>query len=160
MKLGQIPAVIVSSASMAKEIMQTHGLALASRPEIFSAKHLFYNCTDIAFSPDGAYWRKVRKICTVELFSAKRVRSFSFIREEEVARLVKWISEAYPGTLDLNKALGVYANNVLCRAAFGKNFSEEGVDTYGFRYMLQEYEKLLGGLSVGDFSLPWNSYTP
>ena len=152
MMLGEIPTVIVSSASMAKEITKTHDLALATRPELFSAKHLFYNCTDIAFAPYGAYWRNVKKICILELFSAKRVRSFSFIREEEAARLVKRISEAYPGTVDLSKVLGIYANNALCRAAFGKDFSEGGVnDKYGFQHMLEEYQELLGGLSIADF---------
>ena len=78
--------------------MKTHDLALSSRPKIFSAKHLLYNCTDVAFSPYGAYWRHIRKICILELLSAKRVQSYSFVREEEVARLVSRVAESYPNT--------------------------------------------------------------
>ena len=123
LQLGEGPTVVISSARLAKEAMKTHDLALSSRPKIFSAKHLFYNCTDVAFSPYGAYWRHIRNICILELLSAKRVQSYSFVREEEVARLVSRVAELYPSTTNLSKVLGLYANDVLCRVAFGRNFS-------------------------------------
>ncbi|XVF54585.1 hypothetical protein PTKIN_Ptkin05aG0193100 [Pterospermum kingtungense] len=151
-QLGEVTTVVVSSARMAKEVMKTHDLALSSRPQIFSAKHLFYDCTDIVFSPYGSYWRHIRKICILELLSAKRVQSFSFVREQEVARLIHRIAESYPGTTNLSKMLGLYANDILCRVAFGRDFSQGGdYDRHGFRKMLEEYQELLGGFSPGDF---------
>ncbi|KAL6319733.1 hypothetical protein AAG906_026822 [Vitis piasezkii] len=152
LQLGEVPTVVVSSARVAKEVMKTHDLALSSRPQIFSAKHLFYDCTDIVFSPYSAYWRHIRKICILELLSAKRVQSFSFVREEEVARMVHRIAESYPCPTNLTKILGLYANDVLCRVAFGRDFSAGGeYDRHGFQTMLEEYQVLLGGFSVGDF---------
>nr|XP_015882403.2 cytochrome P450 71AP13-like [Ziziphus jujuba var. spinosa] len=152
LQLGEIPTVVVSSARLAKEVLKTNDLALCSRPQIFSAKHLFYNCTDIVFSPYGAYWRHIRKICILELLSAKRVQSYSFVREEEVARLIRRIADSHPGTTNLTKMLGLYANDVLCRTAFGRDFSGGGeYDKHGFQKMLEEYQELLGGFSLGDF---------
>ncbi|XP_059442657.1 cytochrome P450 71AP13-like [Corylus avellana] len=152
LQLGEIPTVVISSARLAKEAMKTHDVALSSRPRIFSAMHLFYDCTDVVFAPYGAYWRNIRKICILELLSAKRVQSYSFVREEEVARLVRRVAESYPGTTDLSKMLGLYANDVLCRVAFGRDFSGGGeYDRHGFQKMLDEYQVLLGGFSIGDF---------
>ncbi|XP_021286163.1 cytochrome P450 71A1-like [Herrania umbratica] len=153
LQLGEVPTVVVSSARMAKEVMKTHDLALSSRPQIFSAKHLFYDCTDVVFSPYGAYWRHIRKICILELLSAKRVQSFRFVREEEVSRLIHRIGEySYPSTVNLSKVLGLYANDVLCRVAFGRDFSQGGdYDRHGFQKMLEDYQELLGGFSTGDF---------
>ncbi|PSR96731.1 Cytochrome P450 71A1 like [Actinidia chinensis var. chinensis] len=152
LQLGEVPTVVVSSARMAKEVLKTHDLALANRPQIFSAKHLFYDCTDVVFSTYGSYWRHIRKICILELLSVKRVQSYGFVREEEVARLVHRVAESYPGTTDLTKLLGLYANDVLCRVAFGRDFSAGGdYDRHGFQKMLEEYQVLLGGLSIGDF---------
>ncbi|KAL6177545.1 hypothetical protein ACLB2K_049071 [Fragaria x ananassa] len=152
LQLGEIPTVVVSSARVAKEVLKTHDLALSSRPQIFSAKHLFYNCTDVVFSPYGAYWRHIRKICILELLSAKRVQSYSHAREEEVARLAHRVAECYPGTTNLSKLLGLYANDILCRVAFGRDFSGGGeYDQHGFQKMLEEYQELLGGFSIGDF---------
>ncbi|KAK6924762.1 Cytochrome P450 [Dillenia turbinata] len=48
--------------------------------------------------------------------------------------------------------LGLYANDVLCRTAIGRGFSEGGdYDRHGFQKMFEEYQELLGGFSIGDF---------
>lgn len=152
LQLGEVPTIVVSSAAMAKEVMKTHDLAFCSRPQLYSAKWLFYNCTNIVFSPYGDYWRQVRKICILELLSTKRVQSYSFIREEEVSRLIQRIAGSCSKPINLTKLLGLYANDVLCRVVLGKNFSEGGeYDRHGFQSMLDEYQELLGGFSIGDF---------
>lgn len=60
--------------------------------------------------------------------------------------------------MDLSKLLNLYANGVLCRIVFGKDFSGGGggggggeYEEFGFKEMLDEYQELLGGFSVGDF---------
>ncbi|KAJ8563288.1 hypothetical protein K7X08_031740 [Anisodus acutangulus] len=152
LKLGEIPTVVLSSASIAKEVIKTHDLALASRPQICSAKKLLYNCTDIGFAPYGSYWRQIRIICILEQLSTKRVQSFSVVREEEVARLIHRITESYPGTTNLSKMLALYANDVICRVAFGKIFMEGGeYERHGIHKLLEEFQELQGGLSIGDF---------
>ncbi|MED6206367.1 hypothetical protein PIB30_026072 [Stylosanthes scabra] len=152
LQLGEVPTVVVSSSKVAKEVLKTHDLALASRPQLYSAKYLFYNCTNVVFSPYGAYWRHIRKICILELLSSKRVQSCSSIREQEVARLVQRVAESCPGTCNLSRMLGLYANDILCRVAFGRDFSVDGeYQKHGFQKMLDEYQELLGGFSVGDF---------
>ncbi|KAJ6294160.1 hypothetical protein OIU76_022277 [Salix suchowensis] len=153
LQLGEIPTVVISSVRLAKEVLKTHDPVLSSRPQLFSAKHLFYGCTDVAFAPYGAYWRNIRKICTLELLSSKRVQRYSFVREEEVARLIHRIAESYPGTANLSKMIGLYANDVLCRVALGRDFSGGGgeYDRHGFQKMLDDFQALLGGFSLGDY---------
>ncbi|PKI46440.1 hypothetical protein CRG98_033138, partial [Punica granatum] len=153
LQLGWVPTVVISSARMTKEVMRTYDLVLSSRPRLFAAKYIFYDSTDIVFSPYGAYWRQIRKICILELLSAKRVQSFRPVREEEVARMVDRIQESScSGSVNLTKILGLYANDVLCRVAFGRDFSGGGdYDSLGFQDMLQEYQELVGGFSIGDF---------
>ncbi|KAK9113589.1 hypothetical protein Syun_020386 [Stephania yunnanensis] len=159
LKLGEIPTVVISSAKVAKEAFKNHDISLSSRPQLFPAKYLFYNCTDIAFATYGPYWRHVRKICILELLNTRRVQSFSFIREEEVAKLVRSIAEGHPGPINLTKKLGHFANNVVRKAAFGRCFDEgEGEDEgEEFHEMLAESQVLLGGFSLGDYfpSMEW-----
>ncbi|GMN56887.1 hypothetical protein TIFTF001_027689 [Ficus carica] len=126
LQLGHVPTVIISSARLAQEVMKTHDLSFSSRPKIIATKYLFYNFADIGFSPYGAYWRFIRKICVLKLFSGRRVQSFSFTRGEEVACLVLRIVDPYPGPVNLSKMLAKFANNIVCKAAFGREFLDSG----------------------------------
>ncbi|RVW43286.1 Cytochrome P450 71B35 [Vitis vinifera] len=93
LQLG-VPTVVVSSAEAAREFLKTHDIDCCSRPPLVGLGKFSYNHQDIAFAPYGDYWREVRKICVHEVFSTKRVQSFQFIREEEVALLIDSIAES------------------------------------------------------------------
>ncbi|KAL7249828.1 hypothetical protein ACSBR1_011913 [Camellia fascicularis] len=89
--LGGAPTLVVNSAKIAKEIMKTHDIAFANRVQTRAADALMYGCTSIGFAPYGEYWRQMRRICVLELLSIKRVQSFHFVREEEVATMIEKI---------------------------------------------------------------------
>ncbi|XP_056693014.1 cytochrome P450 71D445 isoform X2 [Spinacia oleracea] len=98
LRLGEVPTVIISSADLAKVVMRAHDANFANRPELIVAKDLYYDYSDIGLAPYGEYWRQVRKIATLELFTARRVQSFRAIREEETTNFIKSIaSEAAQG---------------------------------------------------------------
>ncbi|KAK4722077.1 hypothetical protein R3W88_012310 [Solanum pinnatisectum] len=59
LRLGNISTIVISSSEMAKEIMKTQDLHFVDRPQILSASIIFYDCTDIAFSSYGDYWRNM-----------------------------------------------------------------------------------------------------
>ncbi|KAJ4751902.1 Cytochrome P450 [Rhynchospora pubera] len=102
----------------------------------------------------GPYWRHVRKICILELLSQRRVDLFAPVRAAEVKCMISRISTAAAEgkAMNLSKILGLYANGVLGQSAFGKDFYGGGdYDRHGFQEMLEEYQVLLGGFSIGDF---------
>ncbi|KAK8953337.1 Cytochrome P450 71D10 [Platanthera guangdongensis] len=84
LKLGEIRAVVVSSSSAAKEIMKTHDISFASRPIYSSIKVITYGGKGIAFAPYGEFWRQMRRLCLLELLSAKRVQSFRIQVENDL----------------------------------------------------------------------------
>ncbi|KAJ4838532.1 hypothetical protein Tsubulata_048193 [Turnera subulata] len=48
--------------------------------------------------------------------------------------------------------ISLYSNAALCRVALGKDYSSGGdFDKRGFQKMLDEYQELLGGFSLGDY---------
>eukprot|EP01018_Ginkgo_biloba_P010784 Gb_38472 [translate_table: standard] len=62
LRLGSVPTVVASSQEMAKKFLKTHDLIFASRPATCVGKNMFYNSTDLGFSPYRPYWRQMRKI--------------------------------------------------------------------------------------------------
>jgi len=74
LRLGRVPAVVVSSAAGADEVMRARDLAFASRPRSAMADRIMYGRRDVAFAPYGDYWRQARRICVVHLLSARRTR--------------------------------------------------------------------------------------
>ncbi|KAM7483132.1 hypothetical protein LguiB_007715 [Lonicera macranthoides] len=148
LQLGSVPAIVVSSASMAKEIFKTHDQAFSNRPVLYAAKKLSYNCSTISFAPYGEYWREVRKIAVLELLSAKRVQSFEAIREEQVSLMIDSIVHSSPSPINLSELTLWLANNFVCRVAFGKRGDEGKFRLYE---ILGETQGLLGEVNVADF---------
>ncbi|CAJ1941489.1 unnamed protein product [Sphenostylis stenocarpa] len=148
LQLGEISAVIVSSPDMAKEIMKTHDLNFVQRPELLCPKILAYESTDIAFAPYGDYWRQMRKICSLELLSAKRVQSFSFIREDEVAKLIQSIQLcACAGSqVNVSKCVFSFVSTLVSRTAFGKKSENEDE----LLCLLKKGAELTGGFDLAD----------
>ncbi|XVF04783.1 hypothetical protein REPUB_Repub05bG0115000 [Reevesia pubescens] len=109
LKLGELSNIVVSSPETAREVMKTHDINFANRPFLLAARIILYNFTDITYAQYGGYWRQLRKICTLELLSTKRVESFRSIREEEVSNLIRSISSNY---IDLPINLGDMLRNI------------------------------------------------
>lgn len=155
LQLGSIQTLVVSSAETAKQILKTYDLNCCSRPLLSGTGKLTYNYLDVAFTPYGSHWRDRRKICTLELFSVKRVQSFRFIREEEVGLMIDSIfsqsssssSVNYP--VNLSKKLMSLTCEIICRVAFGS--SNLGVDVQRFQELVHEAHDIMGSFSASDF---------
>ncbi|XP_010907207.3 premnaspirodiene oxygenase-like [Elaeis guineensis] len=145
LKLGHVDHVVISSREAAREIMQTHDLIFATRPKLFIPEMLF-QCADIAFSPYGNYWRQLRKICTVELLSTKRVKSFAAPLQEEILDLVGTISKLNKSPVNLSEKLRLLTNGVISRVAFGKTCKH----AQRFLAATRELTELISGFCVAD----------
>lgn len=159
LRLGRVPAVVVSSPAAAEEVMRARDLAFASRPRSAMADRLLYG-RDVAFAPYGEYWRQARRVCVVHLLSPLRILSFRGVREEEAAALVERVRGAAAGgaAVDLCELLVAYANTVVSRAAFGddsaRGLYEEGNKERELRKVFNDFQELLGTAPLGEL-LPW-----
>ncbi|KAK4394862.1 cytochrome [Sesamum angolense] len=149
---GSRPVIIVQSADAATEIMKTNDLIFADKPGTRTTRRLFYDMKDISVAPYGEYWRKLKSVCILQLLSSKRVQSFNFIREEETAVLVKKIkSHCRSGSpVNLSELFTSLTNDVICRAAFGRKYSDRE-DGKKFLMLLMEELQLVGSVSIGEF---------
>ncbi|KAF3438544.1 hypothetical protein FNV43_RR21307 [Rhamnella rubrinervis] len=93
-RLGTIPAIVVSSPKVASLFLMTHDTHFASRPRIETSDYLSYGSKGMAFAEYGPYWRNVRKLCTSKLLSASKTESFAALRKEEIASLVQSLKKS------------------------------------------------------------------
>ncbi|XP_060180855.1 6,7,8-trihydroxycoumarin synthase-like [Lycium barbarum] len=159
LKLASAQMVVISSKELAKEVLKTQDLVYCSRPPILGQQKLSYNGRDIVFSPYNDYWREMRKICVLHLFSLKKVQLYSPIREDEVSRMIKKISQqaAISQIINLSNLMISLISTIICRVAFGVRFDEEAHERKRFDYLLAEAQALMASFFVSDFfpSLSW-----
>ncbi|XP_020587543.1 premnaspirodiene oxygenase-like [Phalaenopsis equestris] len=127
--------------------MKTHDNHFASRPEYLATKIIFYDSSDIAYSPYGKYWSQLKKICTVELLCAKRVQSLNFIRKEEGDSLVDKIRMARGSPVNLTEMFLSLTRTTICRAVFGKDCGHHKK----FLNVLRDASKHMSGFDIVDF---------
>ncbi|CAN6318723.1 unnamed protein product [Urochloa humidicola] len=127
LRLGQIDTVVISSPAAAQEVLQAKDLSFASRPSMLVTEIICYNNLDVGFAPYGAYWHALRKLCTVELLSARKVRQFAPIRDRETMSLLRVVAAAAGGgqAVNLSRLLIPCANNITCMATFGDRCCDE-----------------------------------
>lgn len=151
--LGGVPTLVISSAEAARVVLKVNDLNSCSRPPLVGARILTYNYLDIGFTPYSDYWREMRKICVLELFSTKRVRSYWSIREEEVDSLISSISQSSASAtpVDLTEKLYSLTASIIFRIAFGTSFQGSGFNHHKFYEVVHDAEAMLGSYSAAEF---------
>ncbi|KMZ73187.1 Premnaspirodiene oxygenase [Zostera marina] len=127
LKLGQISQVIVSSSDIAKEFLKTHDINFSSRQDMFTSRLLFCNNHDVLFAPYGEYWRQMRKIVTLEVLSAKKVKSFNRLRRDEVGKMIDILTKAASNStsVNLSEMFLILNNNISTRSIVGNKLRHQ-----------------------------------
>ncbi|KAI3761393.1 hypothetical protein L1987_51807 [Smallanthus sonchifolius] len=154
-QLGSVPTLVVSSADAAREVMKTHDLTFANRPDVKMWRRLLCDLKEVSVAPYGEYWRQAKSIMTLHLLSNKKIETHRGVREEEITLVVEKIKKlsCESQVVNLSDLFVTFTNDVVCRVTFGRKYSEGEK----FRKMLGEFFEVLGGLNLEDFvpQLAW-----
>ncbi|KAK6918471.1 Cytochrome P450 [Dillenia turbinata] len=93
LKLGTLRTIVFSSSDVAEEVLKKHDKNFANRT-IFDAAHaLDHHKRSIAWQPADAHWRFLRKICSTEIFTVKRLEASQGLRQRKVQELLDHVLE-------------------------------------------------------------------
>ncbi|KAF8016163.1 hypothetical protein BT93_H1624 [Corymbia citriodora subsp. variegata] len=137
LQLGKLPVITITTPDAAEEVLKTQELAFSDHPHIF-------------FAPYGELWRKIRKICELELLGVKTVRSFKSIRQDEVSDLIAYIESSSGLPFDLSKRISACMNRIVSKACFGQTCKQQDE----FISSLYEAMKLAGGFGLAEVLPP------
>lgn len=158
LRFGSFSVAVASSVDMAKAFLKTHDLTFSGRPKFAAGRYTTYNYSDITWSDYGPYWRQARKMCLMELFSAKRLESYEYIRKEEMKSMLHGLYKSCENEVFIKDQLSTLSLNVISRMVLGKKYTDESekaiVSPEEFKVMLDELFLLSGVLNIGD-SIPW-----
>ncbi|XP_023738572.1 6,7,8-trihydroxycoumarin synthase [Lactuca sativa] len=151
LQFGFIPAIVVSSANVAKEVLKTQDIIFCNRPSFVGSKKLSYNGLDVTFSPYNDYWRDMRKVYMFHLLSPKKVESFRYIREDEVSSTMKKIYEQALSSkmVNLSETMKHVAITLVTRVGFGKSYQDEHERKNVLR-LLNELQSITAEFFVSD----------
>ncbi|CAL9146207.1 unnamed protein product [Musa hybrid cultivar] len=153
LRLGFVHHFVVSTPDVARQVLQVQDSVFSDRPATTAVVYLTYNRSDLAFAQCGPYWRQMRKLCVMKLFSRKHAESWLSI-PEEVDAAVCTVAKHAGSAFNVRDLAFTLTKNIVFRSAFGKR-SDENQEEY--IAVVREISALLGAFSVGDF-IPWLSW--
>ncbi|XP_043712006.1 cytochrome P450 84A1-like [Telopea speciosissima] len=150
LRLGVLHVVVVSTPEMARQVLQAQDINFSNRPINIAIKYLTYDQADMAFAHYGSFWRQMRKVCVMRLFSRKRAESWASVRDE-VDSMINTVASNSGGPVNVGKIVFSLAMNITYRAAFGSDVLE-GQEK--FVSIMQDFSELFGVFNLADF-IPW-----
>ena len=147
LKMGFLNMVAISNPVAARQVLQIHDNIFSNRPATIAISYLTYDRADMAFAHYGPFWRQMRKLCVMKLFSRKRAESWQSVRDQ-VDTAVRTVAASTGKPVNIGELVFSLTKNIIYRAAFGSSSDEDQDEFIG---ILQEFSKLFGAFNIADF---------
>ncbi|CAL2259768.1 unnamed protein product [Prunus armeniaca] len=154
LKLGKVTAIVVSSAAMAKEVLQTHDQFLSNRTIPDSIRAHDHHTVGLPWIPISTLWRNLRKICITELFANKMLDSNQNLRRKKVQELIGQVhrSSQADEAVDIGRAAFTTTLNLLSNTIFSIDLANPSSE------MAREFQEMVcnimmeaGKPNLGDY---------
>ncbi|XP_047329152.1 flavonoid 3'-monooxygenase CYP75B137-like [Impatiens glandulifera] len=130
LRLGNKIAVVISTSSVAREILKDKDIIFANRDVPIAGKIGFFGGSDILWSPYGPEWRMLRKVCVQEMLRVRKMSQVD-VGEEMFMTVLNSITTILWGDC-------------------GNEMAERNLGTE-FRLFVEELVILMGVPNISDF---------
>ncbi|KAK4746009.1 hypothetical protein SAY87_012321 [Trapa incisa] len=151
--LGKKVCIVVSSPSVAREVLKDQDTTFANRDVPIAARIATYGGKDIGWNPYGPEWRMLRKICVLKMLSNATLDSVYGLRRREVRTMVKYLYEQAGSPVNVGEQMFLTILNVVTGMIWGGTLQGEARDMVAaeFRSLVSGIVALLGKPNVSDF---------
>ncbi|XP_051117969.1 cytochrome P450 71AU50-like [Andrographis paniculata] len=158
LRLGFVPAVVVSSPAAAELVLRTHDRVFANRPSQQAVKFVGYGQRGVVFSPYGPYLRSMRKLIASSLrmsqsgAGATNTNTNTNKMEAELGLLVESLKQAARRREKVDLGIRIFSltRDVICRMVFGRK-SVSNLDEEGFKLVISEALELAAKFNAADY---------
>ncbi|KAJ6712366.1 CYTOCHROME P450 FAMILY 76 SUBFAMILY C POLYPEPTIDE 5-RELATED [Salix purpurea] len=131
LRIGQITTVVISSATLAKEVLQKHDVSFCNRtiPDAIRAHR--HHEFGMPWVPIDKRWRNLRTVCNRYIFANQKLDANQDLRREKIQELVAHVQEhCLAGkAMDIGQAAFTTTLNALSNIIFSLNLSDSSSDT-------------------------------
>lgn len=156
--MGSRPTLLVATAAMAEQVLKHNDQAFASRPFLTAGKTLGFDFKSIVFAPFGNYYKRLRRIYTVELLSPKRVTLSQSLRQIEVKHVMELVLADYKAGVPVNmtsklQEMGIdnLVRMIFAKPHMGATECLTRDEMYILKGVVKEAVNLAGHIYAGDF---------
>ncbi|KAH6817839.1 hypothetical protein C2S51_001442 [Perilla frutescens var. frutescens] len=131
LKLGSITTVVISSPESARMVLQKHDSSFSSRAIPSAASAVRHDEFSMVWLPVENQWRKLRKICKEQMFSAARLDASQGLRREKLQKLSEYVGECSETgrAVDVGEAAFTTSLNLMSASLFSVEFAQFGADS-------------------------------
>lgn len=154
-RLGIHRALVVSDREVARDCFTKNDKVFSTRPRSLAVKLMGYDHAMFGMAPYGPYWRRVRKLATVELLSSHRLESLRYVRDTEVDHFMRELyNDRDIGLVEMKERFGDLATNITVRMVAGKRYSGDDEESRLCQRAMAKFFRFWGMFMVSD-SVPW-----
>ncbi|KAK1380564.1 Cytochrome P450, family 76, subfamily C, polypeptide 6 [Heracleum sosnowskyi] len=159
LNLGPIKTMVILSAGAAEELFKNHDLCFVDRFTNDAMRAHDYYKSSIPFGTYSPYWRTLRRICTVELFSSKRIKEAVLVRQKCVDEMLSWIGkeaeEGASGEIEVKRFLFPAIFNIIGNLTLSRDLVNPNSEMASeFNMALSRFIVCLASPNISDL-LPW-----
>nr|XP_027080956.1 geraniol 8-hydroxylase-like isoform X1 [Coffea arabica] len=156
LRLGGKVSVVIASPGMAREVLKDQDVTFANRDVPVVVTAMEYGGRDIVFTPYGAEWRMLRKVCVRDMLGHANLDAVYSYRRQEIHNTIKYLYSRKDSPVNVGEVMFLNVLNVITNMLWGGTIQGKERTNIGAEFMqvVAEVTKLLGKPNVSDF-FPW-----
>ncbi|KAF8389540.1 hypothetical protein HHK36_024055 [Tetracentron sinense] len=150
LRLGNKLIVILSSPSLAKEVLRDQDTTFANRDPTIAALTLTYGGLNVVWSSNGPHWRMLRR-CAREMLNSTSLEACYALRRHEVRKAIRGIYNKMGTAIDIGELMFLTVLDIVMNIIWGG--SQEGAENslrVEFRQVVGEFVQLVGEANISD----------
>ncbi|CAI9101629.1 OLC1v1038997C1 [Oldenlandia corymbosa var. corymbosa] len=131
-RLGTKQTIVISSAEMAREVLQKNDLICSNRSVPIAVQSLDHHNFSVGWLPSSStQWRYIRKMCKELIFSTQILNASQALRQEKLKELRDYVHYCSRNrkAVDIGEAAFTTSLNLISKTVFSQDFVDFDTDS-------------------------------
>ncbi|XP_026409442.1 geraniol 8-hydroxylase-like [Papaver somniferum] len=127
LKLGSLTTIVISSSTIAKEVLQKHDQSFSSRTVIDAITISNHHKSSIVWLPPTPQWRALRKLTNSHIFTTQKLDLNQSLRHRKLEELVSYLrrNASSGSVIDIGQAAFTTVLNLMSNSFFSIDLADD-----------------------------------